>query len=167
MKISIIAAVSRNFAIGKNNQLLWHLPNDLKFFMRTTLNHSVVMGRKTYESLGKPLKNRKNIVISSHLPTLNPYDNVLWVNSLLQALQVCKNNREQEVFIIGGGQIYSQALSMAHTLYLTHVDTLIEGDTFFPAFEVNQWKASVLETQSPDEKHNYGFKIVKYERLNS
>lgn len=135
MKITLIVAAAENNAIGKDNQMLWHLPNDFKYFKKQTLNHSVVMGRKTFESIGKPLPERRNIVI-----TRNPdwmADDVDVANSLDEVLTYCRD--EREIFIIGGANIYKQALPLASKVLLTRVHTNIDGDAYFPTLEPKDW----------------------------
>lgn len=128
MTISIIVACSENNAIGKDNQLLWHLSEDLKRFKQLTSGHSIIMGRKTYDSIGRPLPNRRSIVISRQQDLVIEGCEV--VNSLEAAITLCKN--EAEVFIIGGAEIYKQSMSLAHKIYLTKVLAHFDGDAFFP-----------------------------------
>lgn len=160
-KISLVVAISKNNGIGKNNQLLWHLPNDLKFFKRTTSGHTVIMGRKTYESIGKALPNRRNIVITRQLD-FHP-ENVEVVNSLEQALQACQSN--EEVFIIGGAEIYKQTLPLADRLYLTKVNVELEADAFFPTIQLDEWNIVEHESHIADEKHAYDYEFFILERI--
>jgi len=158
LKISIIVAASLNNAIGKNNQLLWHLPNDMKFFKQTTWAMPVVMGRKTFESMNsKPLNGRLNIVITRQ-KDYTPSGAVV-VESIADAVFVAKEHLYKEIFIIGGGEIYKETLPKANTIYLTRVDTVIDGDTFFPEIKENDFELINEEKFSADEKHafNYSF----------
>jgi dihydrofolate reductase len=156
MKISIVVAVSLNNSIGKNNQLPWHLPLDLKFFKKTTQGGTVIMGRKTFESIGKPLPNRRNIVISSQKKNIA---GVEVTNSLEAAIALSKDNNPNEIFIIGGGQIYEQALPIANRIYLTKVNTFIDGEVFFPMLKHSDWDYNLIMAHSKDEKHKYDFEI--------
>lgn len=142
--ISIIVAISLNNAIGRNNQLLWHIPEDLKYFKKVTSGHTIIMGRKTWESIGRPLPNRRNIVVSRTHKTIEGAE---VYSSLEDALKTAST--EGEVFIIGGGQIYKQALPMANKLYLTIMNQTIEdADTFFPEIDFSQWEE--IENESLD-----------------
>ncbi len=134
-QLSIIVAVAENGAIGCHNKLLWHISEDLKRFKRLTSGHPVVMGRKTFESIGRPLPNRQNIVITRN-PDLR-IEGVDVVGSIEEAIKLCDPN--EEVFIIGGGEIYRQAMHLAQKLYLTMVYQSPEGDTFFPQINENEW----------------------------
>lgn len=159
MKISIIAAIAENNGIGLNNQLLWHLPDDLQFFKKTTLNNSIIMGRKTFESIGKALPKRQNIVVSSNPQFEAP--GCLLVKNLQEAITKAES---EEVFIVGGASIYQQALSMAHKLYITHVHHTCEADTFFPVIDKTIWKTVFREAHQKDEKHAHDFTFVIYEK---
>ncbi|TAG10334.1 MAG: dihydrofolate reductase [Sphingobacteriia bacterium] len=161
MLISLIVAASTNNAIGKNNELLWKLPNDMKFFKQTTWAMPVLMGRKTFESLkGKPLNGRLNIVITRN----NNYEaaGAVVVNSLQKAIAVAAENDYKEVFVIGGGEIYAAAMQQAQQLYLTRVEVAIEGDTYFPAIEASEWKLVMDEFHEADEKHMYAYRFQKW-----
>lgn len=143
MKISIIVAISKNNVIGKDNQLIWNLPKDMKFFMDTTLNHPVIMGRKNFESIPekyRPLKNRTNIIITKN----NDYkaDGCLVVNTIEDSLIKAKEDKtSDEIFVIGGGQIYRKFLeeNLVDKMYITHIDETFEGDTFFPEIDYKNW----------------------------
>ena len=154
-------AAAENGAIGKDNQLLWHLPNDLKFFKRTTTGHPIIMGRKTYDSVGKPLPNRRNIVITRQPDYV--IDGAEVVHSLAEALALCAT--AAEVFIVGGAEIYRQALSVARQVYLTRVHAHVEGDSFFPALDEKEWTLMAAENHPKDERHAYSYTFMKYERL--
>ena len=152
--ISIIAAVSQNRALGKDNQLLWHIPQDLQRFKKLTFGHSIIMGRKTYESIGRPLPNRTNIIITRNCE-FKP-EGCLTVSSIKAALQLGKVKDEKEVFIIGGGQIYEQALPFADKLYLTLVEGDFQADTFFPDY--SQFKKVVFKSPTHTyQKYHYRF----------
>ncbi|MDR2917752.1 MAG: dihydrofolate reductase [Tannerella sp.] len=160
--VSIIVAMDENRSIGKDQQLLWRLPNDMKFFKETTTGHTVIMGRKTFESLPKgALPNRKNIVLSSN-PALH-YDNCTVCHSLTDALMLTKT--EEEVFIIGGGNVYEQALPIADKLYLTIVHHIFnEATVFFPEIDRNIWE-EITKTEYPkDDKNPYAHTILAYTR---
>jgi len=159
-KIYIVVAIGENFAIGKNNQLLWHMPADLKFFKQTTSGHTVVMGRKTFASVGKPLPNRRNIVITRD--TDLKIEGAEVVNSLDKALEVTKIE-EKPVFIIGGAEIYRQALPKTDTLYLTTIHHNFDADTFFPEINRNEWDVVSSDSHKADEKnkYDYTFEVLK------
>lgn len=166
MIISLIAALSKNRVIGKNNDLPWHLPDDMKYFMQTTKSHHVIMGRKNYESIPekfRPLPNRTNIVVTRQQNFSAP--NCVVVNSIEAALDIAFKNNEHEVFIIGGSEIYNQGLSSANKLYLTEIDADIEGDTYFPNFNISEWQELSRIHHSIDERHKYAFDFVVYEKI--
>ena len=154
--LSLIVATDTENGIGKNNQLLWHLPEDLKFFKRTTSGHSVIMGRKTFESIGKPLPNRRNLVISRQENL--KIEGVEVFQTLEEAVAACAN--ENEVFVIGGGEIYKQALPITHKIYLTKVHHQFDADTFFPMLEANHWEVLSHEDHQVDEKHLYAYSFI-------
>lgn len=156
--ISVIAAVASNGTIGADNCLLWHISEDLRRFKALTSGHPVVMGRKTWESLGRPLPGRHNVVI-----TRNPEyvaDGATVVGSLDKALALLKD--EQEIFIIGGGEIYRQAMEVADRLYITHVDAEYEGDTCFPDIDPEKWRPVFRERYECGEKFEHPFEYVNY-----
>ncbi len=160
MILSLIVAASRNNVIGKDNRLPWHCPADLAHFKQTTQGHTVIMGRKTFESIGKPLPNRRNLVLTRNAD-FNPAGCEV-VNSLEEALQLCAN--EEEVFVIGGGTLYEQALPLAKRIYLTIIDTQVEGDT--PLFEIDlSWQLLEVEEFEADEKNPNAYQFQKLERL--
>ena len=163
MTTSIIVAAAANNVIGKNNQLLWHLPADLKYFKNLTTDHHVIMGRKTYEAIGHPLPNRTNIILSHRVDY--QADGCMVVNSIDNALQIAIENKETEAFIIGGGEIYKQALAKTDKIYLTKVDVLFEGDTFFPELDKDKWKLISQEARNPDDKHSYPYAFLVYEKI--
>ena len=162
MKISLIVAATTNNAIGKDNQLLWHLPNDLKFFKNTTWGMPVIMGRKTFESVNKPLPGRINIVITRQ--TDWKADGVIVAVDLDDAIHKARETNCKEVFIIGGGEIYAQALRKANKIYLTRVHTQIEADTFFPEVNEDEWELLSNEDFLADEKHLFDYSFQKWQR---
>ena len=159
MILSQIAAMSDNHVIGKNNQLLWHMPNDLKHFKNTTSGHTVIMGRKTFDSVGKPLPKRRNIIITRQPITIEGCE---VVNSIEAALALCKN--EDEVFIVGGAEIYRQSLHLSDRIYLTIIHHFFDGDSFFPEISPNEWKEVSRENHPADEKNAFPYSFVTYER---
>jgi dihydrofolate reductase len=166
MIVAAIAALSRNRVIGKNNDLPWRLPDDMKFFMETTKGHHVIMGRKNYDSLQdkfKPLPNRTNIVITRQKDFKAPGCIVL--NAIEPALRIAEKNQEKECFIIGGAEIYKLALSHTTRLYMTEIDAVIEGDTYFPDLKPNQWKETSRKHHPADARHPYPFDFVVYDRI--
>ncbi|MDI9878091.1 dihydrofolate reductase [Flectobacillus longus] len=162
MKLSIIVATAEKGVIGKDNQLIWHLPEDLKMFKRLTTGHVIIMGRKTFESIGKPLPNRTSIIISRN--TDYHVEGCITVGSLGEAVAKAKEIGNEEAFIIGGAQIYALALDMADTVYLTQVHHEFEGDAFFPELDTNIWAETERKSFSPDEKHAYAFDFVTLEK---
>jgi len=160
MLVSIIAAMDRNRLIGNNNQLPWHLPADLVHFKRVTMGKPIIMGRKTYESIGRPLPGRTNIVLtrSSDFSA----EGVLTANTLEQALNHV--SAEDEVMIIGGSTIYELTLPEADRLYLTYVEDSFEGDAWFPDFDLEQWSIVASEEHSADEKNSSAYRFVTYAR---
>lgn len=164
MTISLIAALSRNRVIGKNNGLPWHLPDDMKYFMQTTKGHHVIMGRKNYDSIPekfRPLPNRNNIVVTRQKDL--KLDGCLVVNSLQAGVDIAKNADEPELFIIGGSAIYQLGLPLANRLYLTEIDADLQGDTYFPAINRSDWKEISRKHHVADERHAYPFDFVIYE----
>lgn len=157
--ISIIVATDKNGAIGKDNQLLWHLPNDLKRFKSITSGHPIIMGRKTFDSIGKALPNRRNIIISSNKDL--KIDGCEVVHSLKEAIELCKGS---DSFIIGGGSIYKEAISIADQVFLTLVNTELEADTYFENFNSEQWEVFHSESHSKDEKHAYDYQFIDYKK---
>lgn len=162
MILSIVVALSENNAIGKDNKLLWHLPADLKYFKKITSGHTVIMGRKTYESIGRPLPNRRNIIITNQ-KDFKP-NGCETAHSLQEAVECCK--KEDEVFIIGGGNIYEQALPLCDYLYITKVFTHIkDADTFFPEIDTTQWHEVSRETHEPDDKNIFSYAFIILKRI--
>jgi dihydrofolate reductase len=160
--ISLIVAAACNNAIGKNNQLLWHLPKDLKFFKNKTWGMVVVMGRKTYESVDKPLPGRINIVITTK-PDWKAEG--VWVaKDLDDALAQAATTNCKEIFIIGGGEIYKQVMPAADKIYMTRVDADFDGDTFFPVINESEWKLIASDDFKKDDKHAYDFSFQTWVR---
>lgn len=153
MRIAIIAAMARHRVIGIRNTLPWHLPEDLRHFKRLTMGHHIIMGRKTFESIGRPLPGRTTVII-----TRDPgyrQAGCLVAASLDQALALCRG--DEEVFFVGGAQIYAQALPLADRLYLTEIDAEFEGDAWFPAFDRDEWRETVREPHVSDAGLSYAF----------
>ena len=163
MKISVIAAMSQNRVIGRDGALPWHLPTDLARFKSITTGHTVIMGRKTFESVGKPLPNRRTIVITRN----NDYRcaDVFVAHSLDEALDHAA--QQDEVFILGGEAVYRMALSRADCLYLTIIHATIEGDTYFPTLDFDDWKLVEDERHEADDRHAYAFSFRRYERTST
>ena len=160
MQKNIIVAISDNNAIGKNNDLLWHISEDLRFFRRTTLGWPVIMGRKTFESIGRALPGRVNVVISRGFTT---GEDVEVVGSLEEAFATAESTNLEKCFVMGGGQIYAQALEMADRLVVTHVHTVIEdADTFFPPIDPQVWAVAQRSELFTDEETGYTFEFVEY-----
>ncbi len=160
-QLSIVVAIAENRAIGKNNQLLWHLPADLKHFKQITSGHTIIMGRKTYDSIGKPLPNRRNIVITRQSGL--QIEGVEVVGSLEEAIALCK--AENEVFVIGGAEIYQTALPLTQKIYLTTIHESFEADAFFPEINANEWLETEKESHDPDEKNALGYTFSTLRRL--
>src|SRR6056297_1078007 len=159
--LSLIVAAAENSAIGKDNDLMWHLPDDLKHFKRTTKGHHVIMGRKTFESQGKkPLPGRTNIVITRKKDYSAP--KCIVVSSLEKALDAVK--KDEEPFIIGGSEIYKKALSKVDRIYLTRVHATFDADTFFSEPNFKQWEIVSEEFHPADEKHQYSFSVYVMDR---
>jgi dihydrofolate reductase len=165
MIISLIVAATTNNVIGKDNQLLWHLPNDMKFFKNTTWGMPVIMGRKTFEALsGEPLPGRFNFVITRHKDWRPRREKVQVVYDLRAALEMAKETDSKEAFVIGGGQVYAEAMPLADKIYMTRIHTVLEGDTYFPIIDEKDWQlVSNLDFQ-PDEKHAYAYSFQLWQR---
>lgn len=153
--ISLIVAAAENNAIGKDNQLLWHLPNDLKFFKNTTWGMVVVMGRKTFEAVNKPLPGRINIVITRQANWTA--EGVITATDLDDALKKAAETNCKEIFIIGGGEIYKQSMDICNKIYITRVHATLDGDTFFPVIDESNWALASNEDFEADAKHAYGY----------
>jgi dihydrofolate reductase len=159
MTISIIVAIGENHAIGKNNQLLWHMPSDLKHFKETTSGRTIIMGRKTFDSVGKPLPKRRNIIVTRKDITI-PGCEV--VHSIKEGLALCEG--EDEVFIGGGAEIYKEAMSITDRIYLTIIHKVFDADTFFPEINKAEWKEVSREDHQPDEKNPLPYSFITLER---
>lgn len=159
--LSIIVAVASNYAIGKNNDLLWHISDDLKHFKKITSGHPVIMGKKTYESLPiKPLPGRENIVLTDVAGEIIP--GCTMVYSIPQILEHCKN--KEECFVIGGGSVYNQFMPFAETLYITWVHKTFEADVFFPDISEREWEKVEIENHHCQE-NNFYYSFVTYKRI--
>ncbi len=163
MEIILIAAIGKNRVLGKDNELLWRLPADFKRFKAITTGNYLLMGRKTFESLGKPLPNRTHLVITRD-PNYQVPEGHYQFTSFEKAFTFCKKLDLDKLFVIGGGEIYTQTLKMADKMLLTEVEASPEGDTFFPEFEKSNWKETFREFHPADEKHAYAFSFVDYEK---
>ncbi len=161
--ISIIVAVSSNQVIGKDNKLAWNLPYDMKYFSNITRNHTVIMGRKNWESIPekfRPLPNRKNIIVSRNKKY--KIKSSIVVNSVEKAIEVSKNDNDNEIFIIGGGEIYKASFKYINKLYITEIRSIIEGNTFFPKWNKKKWKEVSRISNKKDKVHKYDFDFVVY-----
>lgn len=161
MKINVIVAVATNGVIGRDNALPWHLPTDLKNFKTVTMGKPVIMGRKTFESIGRRLPGRLNIVVTRNADFRAEGCTV--AGSFDAALDAAGSS--DEVFVIGGAQLYRVALPKADRLYLTRVEAVVEGNTFFPSFDPSRWRPVSSELHLPDETHNFSFRCEVWERV--
>ena len=164
-KVSLIVAMDRNRGIGRDNDLMWHLPNDMRFFKETTENQIVVMGRKNYDSIPekyRPLPNRENVILTKN--TSFEASNCSVFHSLDAALSAYQSDKNRKFFIIGRGQIYKLALEakILEEMFITHIDGNYDADTFFPDFNESDWNKELLMSQAIDEKHRHGFKVFRY-----
>lgn len=162
MIISLILAADEQNGIGKDNRLLCHLPADLKYFKGTTTGHHIIMGRKTYESVGRPLPNRTNIVISRDAAL--QIEGCVVKQSVEDAISFAKENGEKELFITGGGVIFDLTLSLADRIYLTRIHHTFDADTFFPAWNPADWKLIKEEQHQADDKNPYAYSFLVYQR---
>tara|TARA_R110002072_G_scaffold19826_5_gene73051 strand:- start:483 stop:971 length:489 start_codon:yes stop_codon:yes gene_type:complete len=162
MNLTLIAAMSKNRIIGNNNELIWHLPADLKRFKSLTNGHHIIMGRKTYESLGRPLPNRTNIIITRQKDFHAP--GCLIVHSLEEAIQ--KSIGDEQPFIVGGAEIYKQALPYANKIELTIVDSEYDGDSSFPEIDAKKWEIVSKENYPSDEKNKHNMSFIQYRKIN-
>ena len=166
MIILLIAAVSENNVIGKDNNLPWHLPTDMKYFRDTTMGHCVIMGRKNYDSIPlkyRPLDGRTNIVVTRQKDF--KADGCIVVNSIEDALKECKKKNETEAFIIGGADIYNQTMDIADKIHYTKIHHTFEGDAFFPVIDESKWKLVSKKDVSTDERNKFNFSFCVFERL--
>lgn len=167
MKVSLIVAMDRNRGIGKNNDLMWHLPADMKFFKETTTGHIVVMGRKNFESIPekyRPLPNRENVVLTRSKSYIA--EGCAVVHSLEECMNLFDDSDERTCFIIGGGEIYRLALDagIVDEMYVTHVNHSYSADTFFPQFSLEEWSVETIVEKERDEKNSASFTVIKYSR---
>lgn len=160
-RISLIVAMANNRVIGAGNALPWHLPADLKHFKALTMGHPMIMGRKTYESIGKPLPGRTSVVVTRNTEFSAP--GAIVVNSLDSAIQACGTT--DEVFVIGGAQLYRQAIDIADRIYLTEIDADIIGDAYFTKLDGAQWLETGRASHVRDEKNSYPYHFVVYDRI--
>jgi dihydrofolate reductase len=166
MIISLIVAASENNAIGRSNQLLWHLPNDLKLFKNTTWGMPVIMGRKTFASVNyQPLPGRMNIVISRKPQAINNKEAIIIAGSLPEALSLAATSDAKEVFVAGGGEIYTAALPSANKVYLTRVHAYLEGDSFFPTLKEKEWQLISNRDFAADARHAYAYSFQEWKRM--
>ena len=162
MIISLIVAASENNVIGVNNSLPWRLPDDMKFFVRTTTGHHILTGRKNLESFGKVLPNRTNLVLTRDKDY--KFEGAFIFNELVEAIDFAEGREEDELMIIGGGEIYQQALPLADRIYLTRVHTQIKGDVYFPELDSDSWTMKSEVFHPHDEKHAYDFTFQTFEK---
>jgi dihydrofolate reductase len=161
--ITVIAAIAKNYALGKDNDLIWHLPADLKRFKKITTGHYILMGRNTYESIGRPLPNRTTIIITRNKNYFK--EGCLIANSLEAAIEMAKE--EAQVFIIGGAQIYKETIAkdLAEQLDITFVDNEFEADVYFPEIDAKVWKEVARENFKADEKNEYDYSFISYQKI--
>ena len=160
----IMAAIAKNNVIGKDNNLIWHLPADFRFFKQTTKGHTLIMGRKTFESLGNPLPHRDSLVVTRNVAYSS--DGITVLHSLESVLAYAEKKGLEKVFILGGGEIYRQSMNIADKLIITEVHAEFDGDTYFPEIDTEMWKEISREEHKSDEKNNYDFAFVEYVRKN-
>lgn len=168
MRMSIIAAVAENGVIGRNNQLVWSLPLDMKFFMKTTQGHCILTGRRNYESIPeqfRPLKNRTNIVVTSQHDYSTGHQELKVVHSVNEGIELASSLGEKELIVIGGGQIYEQTIRLADRLYLTEVKHSFEGDTFFPSFDKSEWEETSRIICAADVDNAFEMHFTVQERV--
>ncbi len=164
MTVSIIAAVATNNVIGRDNKLPWHMPADLKQLKKTTMGHHVLMGRKTFMEIGKPLPGRVNVVIT-HNPDFAA-EGIAIARSIDEAISKAETAGDDEIFVLGGAEIFRQSIHRADRMYITRIHAEPEGDTFFPEFDdVNEWRLVDAEHCEPDERNPYPYSFLTYERI--
>jgi dihydrofolate reductase len=161
MRVSIIVAMARNRVIGANGAIPWHLPNELKLFKTLTMGHHIVMGRRTYESIGRLLPGRTTVIVTRQPDYRAP--GALVAHSLEEAIAVCAG--DAEVFVIGGAELYRAALPRADRIYLTTVDAEPPGDTFMPELDLADWRETSTQAFSADDRHRYGYRFAVYDRV--
>ncbi len=162
MRISFIVAKSENHVIGKNNKLPWHLKDDLQNFKRLTMGHHILMGRKTFESIGEALPGRMSLVISSEPRAAS--EQVIWFTSIFRAIKFAERNGESELFIIGGEKIFKYALSLVDRIYLTEVKATLEGDVYFPQLSLKNWKKVSEQNFSKNPQNDFDYSVVILDR---
>lgn len=163
MKISSIVAVAQNGVIGKDNDLPWHLPDDMKWFKKKTLNHHIIMGRKNFQSIGFPLPKRTNIILSR-----NPFfivSNCLVAQSIDEALRIAYENEEEEAFIIGGAGVYENTMELWDTLYYTEIHGEPDGNVFFPEMNWDEWQLVFEEKHKADDRHEFPFTFKMFNKV--
>lgn len=160
MIVSLIVAASENNVIGRNNDLPWHLPNDMKFFREKTAGHPIIMGRKNYESIGRPLPKRTNIIVTRD--STYEANGCLIASSLEEAILFAKKDGTEEIFVIGGGEIYKQAMELANRIYLTRVHAEVEGDVYFPEIDPDVWEEVERTEHEADSTHKYAFTFLTF-----
>lgn len=165
MEIILVAAVAENNALGKNNAMIWHLPDDFKHFKSLTTGHFILMGRKTFETFPKPLPNRTHLIISRNTNYQVP-ENCFVFQSINEAIKFTENKNQDKLFVIGGGEIYKQTIDLATELSITKVFESFEADAYFPEIDKNSWKSVEVIHHEIDEKHNYAFDIITYKKNN-
>ncbi|MEM6723347.1 MAG: dihydrofolate reductase [Bacteroidota bacterium] len=163
MKISIIVAQTENRVIGKNNDIPWYLPADLKYFKKVTTGHHIIMGRKCYESIGRPLPKRTNVILTRRIDF--HAEGCVVTHSLDEALDIARQNGEAEAFIIGGGEIYKLAMPLVDQIYLTQVHTELEGDIYFPELDPEKWQLEWSEAHQADEKNGFDYTFQRFIRM--
>lgn len=164
MELAIVVAVAENNVIGKNNKLIWHMPQDLKHFKSITIGFPIIMGRKTYESIGKPLPGRTSIIVT-HQSDYQANGCII-VGSIQNAITQAKMQNKEKAFVIGGAEIYRQAKDVCDTIFLTRIRHSFEGDTFFPEIDPEMWIETVKESYPADDKNPYPFDFVTLRRAN-
>jgi len=162
MKVSCIVATAKNNVIGKDNKIPWYLPADLKYFKKCTLDHHIIMGRNCFESIGRALPKRTNVIVTRDM--FYTVSNCMIAHSVGEALSIAEDNGEEEAFIIGGGQIYEQTIDLWDKLYLTEVDLEVDGDVFFPKVDLSEWKMIKKQDCKKDEKNSHNYSFQQYER---
>lgn len=160
--LSLIVAIGNNRMIGSDNDMPWHIPKDLQYFKEVTNGHTIIMGRKTFESIGRPLPNRRNIVLTRQ--ELN-IDGVEVIHELNDIFKIVEKHPNDEIFIGGGGNLYEQTISHADRLYITHIDEDFEGDTLFPEFSKSEWKQVSKTKGEKDDKNPYDYYFTVYDRI--
>jgi dihydrofolate reductase len=162
MRISLVVAAARNHVIGFQGEIPWRLPDDQRFFRRVTIGHTIVMGRKTFDSIGKPLPGRTNLVLSRS--PRSAVDGVRYFGDLKAAESWARDQGTEEFFVIGGEALYRDAITHADRIFLTRVDAEPKGDVFFPAIDETQWRCIERDERKADERHDYDFAIETWER---